>query len=231
MGLGLILVPALAGSLFLVRFNLTRDSVSRETGYHVVFRAAIVGIALFFTARLLVNAANAFVPAISGSWKLILPLEYSGTAALTVILDFVMPLMLNFVPQFDRMTARRKVAEQDGDEIGLVVGQAILENQLVELSLTTGKSYVGTSLKGTFGHRDTGDIALVPVASGFRHSDTHELVMTTNYAAVIGALLTTRHLDELRVAVPMRDITSARLFDPAIYTAFAAAASSPAGAA
>ena len=231
MGLGLLPVPALAGYLFLVRFNLTRDSVSRETGYHVVFRAAIVGITLFVAAGLLVNAANSFVPMIGVSWKLILPFEYSGTAAITVILGLAMPLMLNFIPRFNRETARHKVAEQDGDQIGLVVDQAILENQLVELSLTTGKSYVGAPLNGMFGHRDTGDMAIVPVASGFRHNDTRELVITTNYAAVIGTLLTTRHLDQFRVAVPMRDITSARLFDPAIYTAFAAAASSPAGAA
>ena len=61
-GLGVLLVPALAGYLFLNWFNGTRHSLPRETGYHVVFPAAIVGVFLFFIARLCVLFANALSP-------------------------------------------------------------------------------------------------------------------------------------------------------------------------
>ena len=65
MGLGLLLVPALAGYLFLNWFNGTRYSLPRETGYHVVFQSAIAGVVLFVIARLLVVLANAVTPAIA----------------------------------------------------------------------------------------------------------------------------------------------------------------------
>ena len=54
MGLGLLLVPALAGYLFLKWFHGTCYSLPRETGYHVVFKSAIAGVLLFFIARLFV---------------------------------------------------------------------------------------------------------------------------------------------------------------------------------
>ena len=95
MGLGLLLVPALAGYLFLSWFNATRYSLPRETGYHVVFRSAIAGVFLFFIARLFVVLANAVAPEIGSSWKPIIPLDYSGTAAITLILAAVLPPIIN----------------------------------------------------------------------------------------------------------------------------------------
>ena len=71
MGLGLLLVPALAGYLFLNWFNATRYSLPRETGYHVVFQSAIAGVVLFVIARLLVVLANAVTPAIAECWNTI----------------------------------------------------------------------------------------------------------------------------------------------------------------
>ena len=102
MGLGLLLVPALAGYLFLSWFSATRYSLSRETGYHVVFRSAIAGVFLFFIARLIVLLGNVLTPAIGPSWKKIVPLDYSGTAALTLILAAVLPLIINQLQKFDR---------------------------------------------------------------------------------------------------------------------------------
>ena len=69
MGLGLLLVPALAGYLFLNWFNATRYSLPRETGYHVVFQSAIAGVLLFFIARLFVVLANTLIPAIAEFWN------------------------------------------------------------------------------------------------------------------------------------------------------------------
>ena len=74
----------------------------------MVFRSAIAGVFLFFVARLLVLLANALTPAIGASWKAIVPLDYSGTAAVTLALAAVLPLMVNRLPQFDRFRAQRK---------------------------------------------------------------------------------------------------------------------------
>ena len=127
MGLGLLLVPALAGYLFLNWFNGTRYSLPRETGYHVVFQSAIAGVLLFFVARLLVVLANTYVPDIAECWKTIVPLDYSGTAAGTFVLAALLPIVLNRLSRFDRFKAREKAAEAAGDQISLIIDQAMLE--------------------------------------------------------------------------------------------------------
>lgn len=219
MGLGVLLVPALAGYLFLNWFNGTRYSLPRETGYHVVFRAAIAGVFLFFIARLCVLIANALIPQIGESWKTVVPLDYSGTAAATIVLAALLPLALNQFPRYDRFEAQQKAAVAAGDQISLIIDQAILQGRFVEISLASGKSYVGSPIQGTFGHRDDGDVAIIPVASGYRHSETRALIITTNYAPAINDLVD-RNLEILKVAFPMRDIVSARLFDRELYVSF-----------
>ena len=220
MGLGLLLVPALAGYLFLGWFNGTRYSLPRETGYHVVFKSAIAGAVLFVIARLLAMLANAVTPALATCWNTIVPLDYSGTAAGTFLLAALLPSIFNTFPRFDRFEAQQKAAEAAGDQISLIIDQAMLEGRFVELSLASGKSYVGSPIQGTFGHRDGGDIALIPIASGYRDNDSRDLVMTTNYAPAIKDQLSERAVDDLRVAFPMRDIASARLFDQQLYASF-----------
>jgi len=218
-GLGVLLVPALAGYLFLNWFNGTRYSLPRETGYHVVFRAAIVGVFLFFIARLCVLLANTLIPQIGQSWKTVVPLDYSGTAAATIVLAALLPLVLNQFRRYDRFQSQQKAAVAAGDQISLIIDQAILQGRFVEISLASGKSYVGSPIQGTFGHRDHGDVAIIPVASGYRHSETRALVITTNYAPAVNDLVD-RNLEILKVAFPMRDIVSARLFDRELFVSF-----------
>ena len=220
MGLGLLLVPALAGYLFLNSFNGTRYSLPRETGYHVVFQSAIAGALLFLLVRLVVVLANTVAPAIAESWKIIVPLDYSGTAAGTFVLAALLPLILNRLPGLDRFYAQQRAAEAAGDQISLIIDQAMLFGRFVELSLASGKSYVGSPIQGTFGHRDGGDVALIPIASGYRDNDSRDLVMTTNYAPAIEDQLFDLALDDLKVAFPMCDIVSARLFDQKLYASF-----------
>lgn len=220
MGLGLLLVPALAGYLFLKWFHGTCYSLPRETGYHVVFKSAIAGVLLFFIARLFVVLANTFTPAIGEFWKTIIPLDYSGTAVGTFILAALLPVILNKSSRVAQLEARERAAKAAGDQISLIIDQAMLQGRFVELSLSSGKSYVGSPIQSTFGHRDSGDVALIPIASGYRDNDTRDLVMTTNYAPAISNQLTNRPLDDLKVAFPMRDIISARLFDQKLYVSF-----------
>lgn len=150
----------------------------RQSGYHVVFQSAIAGVLLFFIARLFVVLANTFTPAIADFWKTFVPLDYSGTAAGTFILAALLPLVLNKSSRSGQFEARQQAAEAAGDQISLIIDQAMLQGRFVELSLSSGKSYVGSPIQGTFGHRDSGDVALIPIASGYRDNATRDLVMT-----------------------------------------------------
>ena len=153
MGLGLLLIPALGGYLFVTNFNRVRDRVARESGYHVFLRSALVGAVLLVPARAIALVVDMCLPGVSGLWKTAFPLDFSGTVAITVLIGLVSPHLLNFV--FQREDAWRKTAFEISDHIGLLVDQAIDESRFIEVSLTSGKSYVGMPLARTFFSAET----------------------------------------------------------------------------
>lgn len=93
---------------------------------------------------------------------------------------------------------------------------------LIELSLRSGKSYIGFAEESgiTAPNRES-DVAIIPLASGYRDEKTRELELTTDYASVIEKARSgdLSHLEEqdLRVVFPKGEIVSARLFDIEVY--------------
>ena len=89
---------------------------------------------------------------------------------------------------------------------------------LVELSLRSGKSYIGFALQSGIAISGESDISMIPMASGYRNKDTQEPEITTHYAPVIEG----SELDytDFQVIIPKSEIVSARLFDPELYQRF-----------
>ena len=219
MGLGLLLIPALGGYLFITRFNGTRDRAACASGYHVVFRSAAVGVVLFAVGHLLALLTDWFMPKVSDLWQAAFPIEYSGAAAASVLLGWGLPLVTNrFV---DRLDARRQTALESGDHIGLVVDEAIENAKFIEVTLSSGKCYVGVPLARTYLARAGGDLVLIPIFSGHRDDATRELKLTVNYAPVLRSeLRRNTSLEDFRVAVPIREVLSTRNFDLDTYAKF-----------
>ena len=212
MGLGLLLIPALGGYLFITRFNGTRDRATSAGGYHVVFRSAVAGAVLFAMSHLLAVFIEWFMPQVVRLWQVAFPIEYSGTAVASVMLGWGLPLAVN--PFVNRLDARRQTALESGDHIGLVVDEAIENAKFIEVSLSSGKCYVGVPLARTFLARADGDLVLIPIFSGHRDNGTRELKLTVNYAPVLRSeLRRNTALEDFRVAVPTRKVLSARIFD------------------
>lgn len=218
MGLGLLLVPALGGYWFLTRYWGTRYRMQRTSGYDVVLRSAVAGLALFAIARLLVYALDGLFPQIEAIWQALVPFDYSGTTALAVLLGMVAPPVLNRPEK--RAAALLRIAEEDGNLIELMINDSIGRGMLVELSLRNGKAYIGVAARVGIPFRDQADVALVPMMSGHRDKDTSELHVTRNYGPTIKDILDDpaipQHLvfKDFRVIIPWREIVSARLFDP-----------------
>ena len=212
----LLLLPALGGYLFLTRCNATRDSIQVTTGYHVVFRSAVAGIVLFALCRPLVLLVNQLCPEISALWGRLFQIAYSGTAALTVLLGAIAPLLINFF--VNRMEARRRTAARTSDRVGLIIDRALNTNSLVQVSLNDRKVYTGRPLHRAFDARShDGDLILIPLWSTHRHVDTLEPQTPTNYAPVIRkALKAGQSLSDFGVAIPLSTVQSVRLFDPSV---------------
>ena len=146
-----------------------------------------------------------------------MPIENSVVLTFTIILAALLPLVFNF--SYKEIKAARKVAEQNGDFIELLIDQAISEDLPVELSLRSGKSYVGYVIESQLARQSEVDIVLVPIASGFRKTETRELEITIHYSSVIKEF-DKKVIRDFRIVIPMSELISARLFDREVYARF-----------
>ena len=224
MGLGLFLVPVLGGYLFLTGLNYTRYGVLRKSGYHLFFQSAIAGSVLVVIARPMVVFLNGSLPQIGALWKSYVPFDYSGTVALSVLLGLMFPYVANLF--YGKGKAERRAATESGALIELVISESLDRQKPVELSLKNGKSYIGFALGRKIAAFGESDIALIPMRSGYRDKDTHDLVLTTDYISAIRKCLDEELIipdlryEDFRIVIPMSEIRSVRIFHPEVYERF-----------
>ncbi len=222
--LGLLFIPTLGGYWFLTRLYYTRYSALRDSGYHVLFKSAIVGCFLVAVARLMVIFFfNPYFPFICELWKSFVPFDYYGTAALSALLGGVLPIGIN--RSYKKEKAMRRTARESGNLIELLIRENNESGKLVELSLESGKSYIGFVLESGIARHGESDVALLPLKSGYRKKDTQELEITTNYASALWEFLQNQEssgldYEDFRIVIPMSKIMSARIFDPDLYELF-----------
>jgi hypothetical protein len=222
MGLGWLLVPAIGGYWFLTHWHYTRYHAVRESGYHILFRSGLTGVFLFALARAITLLLDNFLPQVDRLWTTYFPDPYSDAAILSVILGFILPWLVN---RFcDEKRIAQKVAGDSGDFVELLIADSIENQQLVELSLRSGKVYIGLALRSGIGRGSDPDVEIVPLASGYRNKDTQELKIATYYASVIEESIDNSlgymSDEDFRVVIPVAEIVSARLFFPEAYELF-----------
>ena len=223
MGLGLLLIPSLGGYWFLQHANFTRYEIHRLSGYHLLFRSAMAGIVLAAFAHAFVLIVNQFVPELRTVWRSYVAVDYLDTAVVSLVLALVLPPIIN---RFDsRKNAARRTAERYGDLMELIISDSIEQQKMIELSLKTGKSYIGYAINNSITKPGASDVAVTPVASGYRSGQTHELHLTTHYAPVIkewygGDSSKDEIVRDFRIVISREEIASVRLFAPNVYLLF-----------
>ena len=122
---------------------------------------------------------------------------------------------------YNRNKALKRMAELNQDVFGLLIIESLEKQHSVEFSLTNGKCYVGYVIKSQLSRHPDSDIALIPIASGYRNKETRELLLTTNYIPVIREFTKSRKIpDDFRIVIRMSEITSVRFFDFDVYDEF-----------
>lgn len=254
MGLGLLLVPALAGYWLITRLHYTHYLAARSSGYHVLFLAGLAGGVLFGIAYLITFILRYYFPEAGREWDSFAPAQYSDAVLLSALLGGIMPFAGNLLDGLmqaarqsesppsltkilrgnprnaSRRAAARRTAAESGDFIKLLIASSIDQNQAIEFSLRSGKSYIGLALESGIESVGDSDVSLVPIWSGYRDKATQELIITTEYASVIRESLAGNPpiaFQDFQVVIPMSEIVSARTFIPEAYERFRAAAGEP----
>ncbi len=224
----LILFSILPGYWFLTRWYFTKYNIVRDSGYHVLFQSMVAGLVIFIAATALVTIGEkAGIELFRSGW---LPSDYQqrlsgdyvSTLMISILIALVAPEIWNHF--LDQEKATKRSAERSNDVMKLLMIQSIEQAVPVELTLNSDKCYIGLILKSDITRRQEPEIALVPILSGYRHSTTRELVITTNYSPIIKDFADMDRkkyrYDDFRVIVRMCEITTARLFHPEVYETF-----------
>lgn len=202
-----LLVPALAGYLLLRGSNFSRFGLLRESGYHVVFRAALWGIVLYV-----------------GGWFISRSLPLLDECAAdnlgineASLWSLLMGGFFGWVPNifYSALQGARRAAERKGDVIDVLVDEACKTREVVEVSLQGGKTYIGYFYESTIRKYGTtsGELVLIPLFSGYRNSDDQTLHLTTNYVGfLLGSASYRPWDDDFKVVVPRSTVRWVRPF-------------------
>lgn len=216
MNLGLLLIPALGGYYLLSRSHIWRYWIARQSRHKLFFSSAIAGAVLLAAARLvaILLPADGLSPLVT-AWHDYAPFEYAGTVAISAILAVAIPLATD--PFFNENKRAMRAATAHGDLIECLVQEAVDSNgrQLVEVSTKGSKCYIGFAPESGVAAGGEADIAIAPVASGYRDSETRALRITTDYLPALRQI--NLEVAEFRVVIPLSEIASARRFDPDAY--------------
>ena len=222
MGLGDIVALALGGYAFVATFVLTRDRMARWDGYEMLFACGIAGVLLTAITLPITNIA---VGALEIWPKGTGVLTISGVLGIPV--GYILAVVLNGLPGMaaTRLRRLRGLAEANSDLIEVLLDDAMQGDWYVELALDGGKSYVGLPVRTPYAaSSELADVELIPLFSGYRTSDRRELRLTRYYGDDIRRMVSdpTGLRERLtpgdfRVVIPLREIVTARLFDPDVY--------------
>ena len=142
--------------------------------------------------------------------KIVVPTGLNLKSVLAMMLGVVAPHFLNIKSNADLNS--KQEALNRGNQLFLTIRESLLNVELVELSMTNGKVYIGFPVG-----MDLGDeyVKINPYASGYRDVETKILIITFKYEAIDYMSL---HEKELFVSVKVDEIISVKIFYPEIHS-------------
>lgn len=185
MPFNLLLLPLIGGYFFISQFYVTAFYAARHTRERLIFISALAGTFLLIAARIIVLFIAWATPGLAAFWKQLAPFDYGGTAFGALALGLALPFVLNrYYPR--EKAYRRVVRKLDANALERLFLDAQDRDQMVILNLDSGKIYVGL-IQWTPPNPGSEDsfIRILPVLSGYRKDETHEVEFTTSYASVI----------------------------------------------
>lgn len=212
-----LFLPLLAGYIFILNFNPFSYWARRQSSYHILFASAIAGFGILCINVALTALLTWQIP--REHWAQLFGIDWLIPSLACIPLSLLL-LLLNYIPYFGSRKSAERAAKKRNDSLELLFIKGLLDQIPVALSLKSGKVYIGyITAEGDTNTNERKQVRILPMLSGYRHADTKELNVTTNYAATI------QKLDyELPVpydiVIPIIEIETARFHDEALFSGF-----------
>lgn len=139
--------------------------------------------------------------------------EYTAAAVLSFFLALAVWPFGNLLADNDYAAIR--AARENGELMGIFVTEAIGTGRYVEISLDTGKVYIGHVIESGIGMSSQFDFMIVPLFGGYRDRETNELIIKQSYSLAIDEMKRQgKHREELRICIALSRVVLVRFFDP-----------------
>lgn len=223
MGFGLLFVPLVGGYLFLKCCNFTKYSVSRESGYKLVFESAATGIILLVASRIIIRLAmlSPIAEHAVALWSNVTSIQYSGTLITAFILGPIAATVVNLC--YDEAAGARRAVKKTDNSMESLILESMKPTELIEVTLESNKVYIGWVLGAHIANLERKYIEVSPLYSGYRDRGTQEMKLLTNYAQAFADhpdQIKKGHEYRLRIVIPVSQIRTIRPFDIEYYSLF-----------
>lgn len=252
----LLILPLLGGFCLVHYDHRFRYKAQRQDGYRLLIQCAIAGVILLAVSRLVVVLLthSSIGEPLKAAWAVYAPIPYLGTGTGALILGFLLPQIDNFLVKRSWWISQQKwilakvgsqfkwfkatsesnseYARNDeiikhGSGLARLFHFAEKEKLLVSITLSNRKWYVGLVAEAWNLDPLESCLRLLPVLSGYRNSDDLSTEVLINY----GTVYKDPNVDASKfiIAIPLKDIQIANLFDESVYQQhFAPVSSNPA---
>ena len=238
-GIESVLIPALSGYVYLRTSYKFRSQINRESGYHVLFRSALIGIFSYPVAYLIAWFLSSYLPnnlvtyfQFLTDWISIesIPSIYFQffTGWISIGLCWGVARVRN--RRSDKEEVEAEVAAEMGDFLSLLMRDCNKSDQMMEITLKNRKVYVGIPISSPGPKLSTDQfIRILPFMSGYRdketlkpHYDTHyDWISQPSDEKYLRNVLGLESGD-FAVTIARKEIVSARLFNDEVHTRFLA---------
>jgi hypothetical protein len=219
-----LLLPLLGGYFFLTYWNFTKFTTKRHSGHRLIFHAAFAGLLFLTVAFLLVGVVRWQRPDWTVWWRGVVPFPYLATSLIACFIGLTLwwPLNRFINPE---TTAAERAIEESNDFLEMLLARAGRETKLVSVTLKNRKVYVGLVTRTLDPMYDRKYIQLLPIKSGYRDSNTHELTLVVDYADVYAKIIRQEvkvagGIRDFEIVIPVSEIQSVNLFDAEAYALF-----------
>lgn len=206
---------SLAGGFLLIHFYpRTAIPAYRAQGQRLLLYSASAAVVLLALSRLAILALQKLSPgllaALSAMARSLAPgVPFAGTLIGSMALAMILAFALRSETLADEVSVR--TIYQDGDELEILLWEALHGAEPIEVTLETGKVYIGLPVDTTYPREPRRYVRILPYVSGFRDS-RQEFHLTVQYLDLLETA-EGRESREVELVIPVDRIVSARMFD------------------
>lgn len=219
-----IFLAFVGGFCFLRILNLTRYVSQTWEGPRLIFWTGTASAALLLASRkiVLLLEPTRFGPPLRNFIKQLAPWDFSGTIGGGVLLGLCLPIAINYL--FPKNLSGWLASRSGGSRLHHLLYDLVGTGKAICVTLSDRKVYVGLVVRAPRLHPQEQYFELLPIRSGYRDKDTGAMRLSLNYSPLLQALrdgdprLAHHSQDDFLILIPFKDVASARVFDPEIFS-------------